>query len=223
MIQQESRLRVADNSGAKEVLCIKVLGGTRRRYAGIGDVFIATVKDAVPGAAVKKGDVVRCVVVRTKKENRRPDGSYIRFDENAAVLINDALQPAAPAYSVRWDGAAREALHAHRLARSRGDLDANRKRGPGPGAHGQGPRQDGRGDAGPARANRVIVDGVNVAKRSTKAKRGTMQGGIIDKDMPVHASTVAVVCPPVRAHPHRGRIDDQGRKVRVCRKCGGDL
>ena len=80
MIQQETRLRVADNSGAKEVLCIKVLGGTRRRYAGIGDVFIA-------------GDVVRCVVVRTKKENRRSDGSYIRFDENAAVLINDQLQP----------------------------------------------------------------------------------------------------------------------------------
>jgi large subunit ribosomal protein L14 len=93
MIQQESRLRVADNSGAKEVLCIKVLGGSRRRYARIGDVFIATVKDAVPGAAVKKGDVVRCVVVRTRKENRRPDGSYIRFDENAAVLINEALQP----------------------------------------------------------------------------------------------------------------------------------
>jgi large subunit ribosomal protein L14 len=93
MIQQESRLRVADNSGAKEVLCIKVLGGSRRRYARIGDVFIATVKDAVPGAAVKKGDVVRCVVVRAKKEKRRPDGSYIRFDENAAVLINEALQP----------------------------------------------------------------------------------------------------------------------------------
>ena len=93
MIQQESRLRVADNSGAKEVLCIKVLGGTRRRYAGIGDVFVATVKLAVPGAAVKKGDVVKCVVVRVKKEKRRPDGSYIRFDENAAVLINDAQQP----------------------------------------------------------------------------------------------------------------------------------
>ena len=91
MIQQESRLRVADNSGAKEVLCIRVLGGSRRRYASIGDVFIATVKDAIPGAAVKKGDVVRCVVVR--KECRRPDGSYIRFDENAAVLINDSLQP----------------------------------------------------------------------------------------------------------------------------------
>jgi len=93
MIQQETRLRVADNSGAREVLCIKVLGGSRRRYAGIGDIFIATVKEAVPGAPVKKGDVVRCVVVRTKKERRRPDGSYIRFDENAAVLVNDALQP----------------------------------------------------------------------------------------------------------------------------------
>ena len=93
MIQQESRLRVADSSGAKEVLVIKVLGGTRRRYASIGDVFIATVKDAIPGAGVKKGEVVRSVVVRVKKEKRRPDGSYIKFDENAAVLINDNLQP----------------------------------------------------------------------------------------------------------------------------------
>src|SRR3954447_14072528 len=93
VIQQESRLRVADNSGAKEVLCIKVLGGTRRRYASIGDVFVATVKDAIPGAGVKKGDVVKCVVVRTKKEKRRPDGSYIRFDENAAVIIKDDLTP----------------------------------------------------------------------------------------------------------------------------------
>ncbi|MDD9369056.1 MAG: 50S ribosomal protein L14 [Acidimicrobiales bacterium] len=93
MIQQESRLKVADNSGAKEVLVIKVLGGSRRRYATIGDVFVATVKDAMPGAAVKKGDVVKCVVVRTKKERRRPDGSYIRFDENAAVLINPDRNP----------------------------------------------------------------------------------------------------------------------------------
>jgi large subunit ribosomal protein L14 len=93
MIQQETRLRVADNSGAKEVLVIKVLGGTRRRYASIGDIFVATVKDAIPGAAVKKGDVVKCVVVRTKKEKRRPDGSYIRFDENAAVLINNQGNP----------------------------------------------------------------------------------------------------------------------------------
>ena len=93
MIQQESRLKVADNSGAREVLCIKVLGGTRRRYASIGDVFVATVKDAQPGAAVKKGDVVKCVVVRVKKEKRRPDGSYIRFDDNAAVIIDPAGNP----------------------------------------------------------------------------------------------------------------------------------
>ena len=93
MIQQETRLRVADNTGAKEVLVIKVLGGTRRRYATIGDVFIATVKDAIPGGTVKKGEVVRCVVVRVRKERRRKDGSYIRFDENAAVIINDKLEP----------------------------------------------------------------------------------------------------------------------------------
>ena len=90
MIQQESRLRVADNTGAKEILCIRVLGGSGRRYAGIGDVIVATVKDAIPGGNVKKGDVVKAVIVRTVKERRRPDGSYIRFDENAAVLIKQA-------------------------------------------------------------------------------------------------------------------------------------
>jgi large subunit ribosomal protein L14 len=93
VIQQESRVRVADNSGAREVLCIKVLGGSKRRYASIGDIFVGTVKEAIPGAAVRKGDVVRCVLVRTKKEKRRPDGSYIRFDENAAVLVDDNREP----------------------------------------------------------------------------------------------------------------------------------
>ncbi|MCQ3809401.1 MAG: 50S ribosomal protein L14 [Acidimicrobiia bacterium] len=93
MIQQETRVKVADNSGAKEVLCIRVLGSSRKRYATIGDVFVATVKDAMPGAQVRKGDVVRCVLVRAKKEKRRKDGSYIRFDENAAVLINEQQQP----------------------------------------------------------------------------------------------------------------------------------
>ena len=87
MIQQESRLKVADNTGAKEILCIRVLGGSGRRYAGIGDVIVATVKDAIPGGNVKKGEVVKAVIVRTVKERRRPDGSYIRFDENAAVLL----------------------------------------------------------------------------------------------------------------------------------------
>ena len=93
MIQQESRLRVADNTGAKEILCIRVLGGSGRRYAGIGDVIVATVKDAIPAAGVKRGDVVKAVIVRTVKERRRPDGSYIRFDENAAVLIDTTGVP----------------------------------------------------------------------------------------------------------------------------------
>ena len=93
MIQQESRLRVADNTGAKEILCLRVLGGSGRRYAGIGDVIVATVKDAIPGGNVKKGDVVKAVVVRTVKERRRPDGSYIRFDENAAVILRNDGDP----------------------------------------------------------------------------------------------------------------------------------
>ena len=93
MIQQESRLKVADNTGAKEILCIRVMGGSKRRYAGIGDTIVATVKDAIPGGNVKKGEVVKAVVVRTKKETRRKDGSYIRFDENAAVILkNDEEQ-----------------------------------------------------------------------------------------------------------------------------------
>ena len=93
MIQQESRLKVADNTGAKEVLCIRVLGGSGRRYAGLGDIIVGTVKDAIPGGAVKRGEVVKAVVVRTHKESRRSDGTYIRFDDNACVLINEQQQP----------------------------------------------------------------------------------------------------------------------------------
>jgi len=93
MIQQESRLKVADNTGARELLCIRVLGGSSRRYAGIGDVIVGAVKDANPGGSVKKGEVVRAVVVRTKKASRRQDGTYIRFDDNACVIIDDNKQP----------------------------------------------------------------------------------------------------------------------------------
>jgi large subunit ribosomal protein L14 len=93
MVQTETRLKVADNTGAKELLCIRVMGGSTRRYAGVGDIIVASVKDATPGGVVKKGDVVKAVVVRTKKEIRRKDGSYIRFDENAAVIIKDDNNP----------------------------------------------------------------------------------------------------------------------------------
>lgn len=93
MLQQESRLKVADNTGAREILVIRVLGGSKRRYARVGDVVVATVKQAIPNSPVKKGEVVKAVVVRTRKEIRRPDGSYIRFDDNAAVLINEQMNP----------------------------------------------------------------------------------------------------------------------------------
>ena len=93
MLQQESRLKVADNTGAKEILCIRVLGGSGRRYAGLGDTIVATVKDAIPGGNVKEGEIVRGVIVRAAKETRRKDGSYIRFDENAAVIVQTNGEP----------------------------------------------------------------------------------------------------------------------------------
>ena len=93
MVQQETRLKVADNSGAKELLCIRVLGGSTRRYAGVGDIIVAAVKDATPGGVVKKGDVVKAVIVRSAKGLRREDGTYIRFDENAAVIIKEDKNP----------------------------------------------------------------------------------------------------------------------------------
>lgn len=93
MIQMQTRLRVADNSGAKEVMCIKVLGGTGRRYASLGDIVIVSIKEALPNSKVKKGDVAKAVIVRTVHKTRRPDGSYIRFDDNSAVLINNAKEP----------------------------------------------------------------------------------------------------------------------------------
>ncbi len=93
MIQTETRLRVADNSGAKQVACIKVLGGSKRRYAGVGDIIVVAVKEAMPNSKVKKGDVAKAVIVRTSKEIRRPDGSHIKFDDNSAVLINQQSEP----------------------------------------------------------------------------------------------------------------------------------
>ena len=93
MIQQESRVKVADNTGARSLLCIRVLGGSKRRYARVGDLIVGTVKQAIPGGSVKKGEVVRAVIVRTKKERRRADGTYIRFDENAAVILTESGEP----------------------------------------------------------------------------------------------------------------------------------
>ena len=121
MIQQESRLKVADNTGARELLCIRVMGGHHRRYARVGDIIVGTVKTATPQGAVKKGEVVRAVVVRTKKPFGRNDGTSIAFDENAAVIIDNAAQPARhPHLRAGRARAAREELHEDRLARAGG-------------------------------------------------------------------------------------------------------
>jgi large subunit ribosomal protein L14 len=113
MIQQESRIKVADNTGAREVLCIRVLGGSSRRYAGVGDVLVGAVKDANPGGSVKKGEVVRAVVVRTRKASRRTDGTYIRFDDNACVIIDANRQP----IGTRIFGPVARELRDHRFMR----------------------------------------------------------------------------------------------------------
>ena len=123
MIQQETRLRVADNTGAREILCIRVDGGSRRRYAGVGDVITATVKQAIPHGTVKKGEVVKAVVVRTRKQFGRDDGTYIAFDENAAVLIDATNNPARHAHlRPRRPRAARAQLHEDRLVGPGGAL-----------------------------------------------------------------------------------------------------
>ena len=205
-----------------------MLGGTRRRYAGIGDIFVATVKDAIPGAAVKKGDVVKCVVVRTKKEKRRPDGSYIRFDENAAVLINDQMQPRGTRIFGPVGRELRDKqVHADRLARPGGVVTMKIKKGDRVRrAHRQGRRQGGRRHARPAHGATRSSSTASTSPRSTRSRRkATMQGGIIDKDMPIHVVERGASCAPTCGKPTRigYRFDDDGKKVRVCRKCGGEL
>ena len=225
MIQQESRLRVADNSGAKEVLCIKVLGGSRRRYASIGDIFVATVKDAIPGAAVKKGDVVKCVVVRVKKEKRRPDGSYIRFDENAAVLINDNLQPRGTRIFGPVGRELRDKqVHAHRLAGTGGAVmkirkgDASRccRQGPGqdrhrhPGHPREGPGHRGRRQHGQEAPE---ADQARPARAASSTRRCRSR-------WPTWPSSAARCGKPTRIGY---RFEPDGTKVRICRKCEGDI
>ena len=128
MIQQETRVRVADNSGARELLCIRVMGGSHRRYAGVGDIIVGTVKTASPQGTIKKGEVVRAVVVRTKKPHGRDDGTSIAFDENAAVIIDNQRNPRGTRiFGPRRPRAARAQLHEDRLTSSRGSLMAKMK------------------------------------------------------------------------------------------------
>ena len=193
-----------------------MLGGSKRRYASIGDIFVATVKDAIPGAAVKKGDVVKCVVVRVKKEKRRPDGSYIRFDENAAVLINDQQQPARhPHLRTGRPRAARQAVHAHRLARAGGALMAGLKIKKGDRVRVlQGKDRGKEGEVTrvlPSRG-KVIVDGVNVAKKHQKATRATSRAGSSTRTCRSTCPTSPSLCRRRQAHPRRLPVRRRGRQ-----------
>jgi large subunit ribosomal protein L14 len=209
VIQQESRLRVADNTGAKEILCIRVLGGSSRRYAGIGDIIVATVKDAIPGAGVKKGDVVKAVIVRTVKEKRRPDGSYIKFDENAAVLLKGDGDPRGTAHlRAGRPRAARQEVHEDHFVGAGGAVVMGLKvkkgdtvlviAGKDKGARGKVIQ------AYPDRS-RVLVEGVNRIKKHTKVsttQRGAPSGGIVTQEAPIHVS-------------QRDAVDSDGKPTRV--------
>jgi LSU ribosomal protein L14P len=242
MLQQESRVKVADNTGAKELLTIRVLGGSKRRYAGLGDVIVATVKDAIPGGNVKKGDVVKAVIVRTVKQTRRADGSYIKFDENAAVILKSDGDPR----GTRIFGPVGRELRDKKfmkiisLARrllvmaniKKGDLvqvisGATQERG---GDRGK----QGRVIEVLVEKNKVLVEGVNFITKHVKigqTDRGTKTGGLETHEAPIHISNVAVIDPktkkPTRVGFREEVVEKNGIKktvrVRYAKKSGEKL
>src|ERR687892_374918 len=175
MIQMRSILDVADNSGARKIAVINPIGGSTGRYARLGDIVTASVKEATPESNVKKGSVVKAVIVRTVKEQRRKDGSYIRFDRNAAVLVNDQNEP----IGTRVFGPVARELRERRF--------------------------------------------MKIIKRHTKPNpQKQIKGGVVEREAPLHASNVQVVCPECGKATRIGRkILGDGRKVRICRKCEG--
>ena len=224
MIQMQTNLDVADNSGARRVMCIKVLGGSKRRYASVGDIIVVSIKEAIPRGRVKKGDVMKAVVVRTAKDIRRSDGSVIRFDSNAAVLINAQSEPVGTRIfgPVPRELARQEPRQDH-FARAGGAVMAakikkgdKRRR---PGRPRQGPHR--RGDLGRSDATaRAIVQGVNIVKRHTRQTAQT-EGGIISKEAPIDLSNLAIADPKSGKPTRVGfKILDDGRKVRFAKRSG---
>ena len=212
MIQEQTMLNVADNSGARKIRCIKVLGGSKRRYAGIGDVFIGAVQEATPGANVKKKDVVRCVVVRTVKEIRRKDGSYIRFDENACVVINNDGSPVGTRIFGPVARELRDKKYMKIVSLKKGDkvqVLSGKDRG----------KQGVVLRALPAE-NKVVVEGVSVVKKAVKPNAANQQGGIVSQEAPIDASNVNLVCPECGKVTRVGHEKDGKNKLRVCKKCG---
>lgn len=230
MIQQETVLNVADNTGAKKILCIQVMGGSYRKYGNIGDIITASVKDASPGGVVKKGDVVKAVIVRSKKGLRRADGSYIRFDENAAVVINNDKSPKGTrifgpvARELREKDFMKiiswlrkyykeEVFSMGKMHVKTGDtviVIAGKEKG-----------KKGKVIATYPKKDRVVVEGLNLVKRHTKPSQNNPQGGIITKEAAIHVSNVMLV-DPESGKPTRVKMVQQadGTKVRTAVKSG---
>jgi large subunit ribosomal protein L14 len=225
MIQTESRLEVADNTGAREVLCIKVLGGSKRRYAGIGDIIKVTIKEAQPRGRVKKGEIYNAVVVRTAKGVRRQDGSLVRFDRNAAVLLNAKLEP----IGTRIFGPVTRELRTERFMKIVSlapevllgvAMDKIRTKdevivltGKDKGKRGVVTQR--------VDANHLVVDGINVAKKAVKPNPMTgATGGIVDKLMPIHISNVALFNAATGKADRVGIKTVDGKKVRVYKSTG---
>ena len=179
MIQESTRLTVADNSGAKIVECFRVLGGSRRRYARVGDIIVASVKSAIPNGNVKKGQVVKCVVVRTRKEIGRKDGTYIRHGAHR----HPYLRPGGP-------GASREKVHEDRVSRAGGSVMRIRKNDMVRVISGNDKGKEGKILKVFPDSGRIIVEKVNMIKRHTRASKDVPQGGIIEKEGPINASNV---------------------------------
>ncbi len=223
MIQQETRLKVADNTGAKELLCIRVMGGSTRRYASVGDIIVASVKDATPGGVVKKGDVVKAVVVRTVNGTRRKDGSYIRFDENAAVIIKDDKTPRGTrifgpvARELRDKQFMKIASLAPEVLKGGAGKMMKLKKGDTVKVI-AGKDKDKEGKVLAVKDGKVLVEGVNMVTKHTKPSAANQQGGIVNKEAPIDASNVMLV---VKGKATRVGFKMEGdKKVRVAKATG---
>ena len=226
MIQQETRLKVADNTGAKEILCIRVMGGSTRRYANVGDIIVASVKDATPGGVVKKGDVVKAVVVRSVKGVRRKDGSYIKFDENAAVIIKDDKTPR----GTRIFGPVARELRDKQFMKiaslapevlEGGAFMSTMKIKKGDTVKviaGKDKDKEGKVVAVDKKNGKVTVEKVNIITKHTKPSAANQNGGIIQMEAPIDASNVMYL--------HNGKATrigfkvEDGKKVRVAKSTG---
>ena len=226
MVQQESRLKVADNTGAKELLVIRVMGGSTRRYANIGDVIVATVKDATPGGVVKKGDVVKAVVVRSVKGARRKDGSYIKFDENAAVIIKDDKTPKGTrifgpvARELREKQFMKIVSLAPEVLSEDEDMETMKiKKGDMVKViAGKDKNKEGKVISINKKDNKVLVEGIKMVTKHAKPSMANQQGGILHQEAPIDLSNVMLL--------HNGKATrvgfkmDGDKKVRVAKATG---